>query len=89
MELGCRPYASWMDQRKLEFAFQLATMEAADRLPARVAAASWPRQARKGLPSMHAGVAASLERAVGPNVAELQLRRVPPGQASSGLPVGQ
>jgi hypothetical protein len=70
MELGCRPYASWMDQRKLEFAFRLATM-AADRLPARVAAASWPRQARQGLPGMHAGVVASLERAVGLNVAEL------------------
>jgi hypothetical protein len=42
MELGCRPYASWMDQRKLEFAFRLAVM-GADRLPARVASACWPR----------------------------------------------
>jgi hypothetical protein len=50
--------------------FRLAIMEA-DRLPARVAAASWPRLARKGQPSMHAGVVASLERAVSLNVAEL------------------
>jgi hypothetical protein len=72
MQLGCRPYVSWMDQRKLEFALRRATM-AADRLPARVvAAAGWPRLARKGLPSMHAGVVASLEHAVGLNVATQQ-----------------
>jgi hypothetical protein len=70
MELGCRPYVSWMDQCKLEFAFRLATM-AADSLPARVAAARWPRLARKGLSGMHASMVASLERAVGLNVAKL------------------
>jgi hypothetical protein len=60
-----------MGQRKLEFAFWLATM-AADRLPAWVvAAAGWPQLARKGLPSMHAWVVASLERAVGLNVVGL------------------
>jgi hypothetical protein len=69
MELGCRPYASWMDQRKLEFAFRLAVMDA-DRLPARVASACWPRLKRKGLPSMHACVVAALEHAVGLTVAE-------------------
>jgi hypothetical protein len=63
MELGCRPYVSWTDQRKLELAFRLATM-AADSLPAHVAAAGCPRTARKGLPSMHAGVVASLEHAL-------------------------
>jgi hypothetical protein len=55
MEFGCRPYASWMDQRKPEFAFRLTTM-AADRLPARVVSASWPSVARAGVPAMHAGV---------------------------------
>jgi hypothetical protein len=59
-----------MDQRKLEFSFRLATMEA-DRLPARVAVASWPQLARKGMPCMHDGMVTSLERAVGLNVAEL------------------
>ncbi len=65
MEFGCRPYASWTDQRKLEFTFRLTTM-AADRLPARVASArcSWPAVARTGAPAMHAGVVAALERAV-------------------------
>jgi hypothetical protein len=63
MEFGCRPYASWMDPRKLEFAFRLQTM-AADRLPARVASARWPAVARTGVPAMHAGVVAALERAV-------------------------
>jgi hypothetical protein len=52
-----------MDQRKLEFAFRLKTM-AADRLPARVASASWPVVARKGMPAMHAGVVSALEQAV-------------------------
>ena len=70
MELGCRPYASWMDQRKLEFAFRLAAMEA-DRMPARVASACWPRLARRGLPSMHACVVSALEHAVGLKVADL------------------
>jgi hypothetical protein len=63
MEFGCRPYASWMDQRKLEFAFRLRTM-AADGLPARVASARWPAVARTGVPAMHVGVVAALERAV-------------------------
>jgi hypothetical protein len=70
MELGCRPYASWMDQRKLEFAFRLAAM-AADRLPARVASAGWPSRARKGAPALHSGVVAALERAVDFKVADL------------------
>ncbi len=54
MEFGCRPYASCMDQRKLEFAFRLKTV-AADRSPIRVASARWPAVARKGVPAMHAG----------------------------------
>jgi hypothetical protein len=27
MELGCRSYASWMDQRKLEYAFRLGRID--------------------------------------------------------------
>jgi hypothetical protein len=37
MELGCRSYASWMDQRKLEYAFRLGRMSD-DRLPRHVQA---------------------------------------------------
>jgi hypothetical protein len=62
MEFGCRPYASWMDQLKLGFAFRLKTM-AADRLPARVASARWLAVACKGVPAMHAGLVAAPERA--------------------------
>jgi hypothetical protein len=36
----------------------------ADRLPARVASASWPAVACAGVPAMHAGVVAALKRAV-------------------------
>jgi hypothetical protein len=91
MELGCRPYASWMDQRKLEFAFRLATMMAADSLPARVASACWPRLARKGLPVLHAGVVIALERAVDLDVAPLAAAGNPEGcyQLESSLESGR
>jgi hypothetical protein len=84
MELGCRPYASsWMDQRKLEFAFRLATM-AANRLPARVASACWPRLARKGGPALRAAVVAALERAVAVDVAPLAAAVTPKAPKAAG-----
>jgi hypothetical protein len=69
-------FASWMDQRKLEFAFRLATM-ATDRLPALVASACWRRLARKGVPALHAGMVAALERAVALDVAPLAAAGTP------------
>jgi hypothetical protein len=75
MALGCRPYNySWMDQRKLEFAFRLATM-AADRLPARLdgsgrLAAFGPQRASQHTCWYH-GMVASLEHSAGIEAAEL------------------
>ena len=69
MELGCRPYSSWMDQRKLEFAFRLAGMQA-ERLPRLVSAARWPRGKQQGQPSMHAALVTALEHQVQVRVAE-------------------
>lgn len=51
MELGCRSYSSWMDQRKLEYAYRLALIPAA-RLPSIVAAAAWPAKGPRVPPCM-------------------------------------
>ena len=53
-----------MDQRKLEFAFHLATMQC-DRNPAIVASARWPPARRAGQPRLHLEVVWELERVVG------------------------
>ena len=60
MELGCRPYASWMNQRKLEYAFRLRMMSH-DRLPRRVAEAAWPMPGGQCHERMHAGIVAAIE----------------------------
>jgi hypothetical protein len=66
MELGCRSYSSWMDQRKLEYAYRLATMHPA-RLPSVVSAATWPPPRSRSAP-MHAELAAALQASVGVSV---------------------
>jgi hypothetical protein len=63
MELGCRSYARWMSQRKLEYAFKLRMMSP-DRLPRRVAEAAWPTWPMPGgqcHERMHAGIVAAIE----------------------------
>jgi hypothetical protein len=60
MELGCRPYASWMDQRKLEYAFRLQRMSD-DRLPRHVSEAAWPAVGGQCHERMHAGVVSAIE----------------------------
>jgi hypothetical protein len=60
MELGCRSYASWMDQRKLEYAFRLRQMSA-DRLPRHVAEAAWPTTGGQCHERMHAGLVSAIE----------------------------
>jgi hypothetical protein len=56
MEVGCRSYISWMDQRKLEYAYRLRLM-APSRLPRRVAAAAKPALRR---PCLHSEVVAAV-----------------------------
>jgi hypothetical protein len=56
MEFGCRSYASWLAQRKLEYSFRLRRM-AEDRLPRRVAQAAWPAVGGGRHERMHAGLA--------------------------------
>jgi hypothetical protein len=59
MEVGCRSYISWMDQRKLEYAYRLRLM-APSRLPRRVAAAVWPCKPGLRRPCLHSEVVAAL-----------------------------
>jgi hypothetical protein len=59
MEVGCRSYISWMDQRKLEYAYRLRLM-APSRLPRRVAAATWPARQALRRPCLHSEVVAAL-----------------------------
>ena len=71
MELGCRPYISWMDQRKLEYAYRLRLL-APGRLPKCVAAASWPGRADLRRPCLHSEVVASVVAATGLDLAAAQ-----------------
>ncbi len=59
MELGCKSYASWMDQRKLEYAFRLGRMSD-DRLPRHVSKAAWPAAGGQCHERMHAGVVSAI-----------------------------
>ncbi len=67
MEFGCRSYASWMDQRKLEYAFRLGVMQA-DRLPRRVAEAAWPATSGPKHARLHEGLVQAIAVAAGVDV---------------------
>jgi hypothetical protein len=59
MSSGWRSYISWMDQRRLEYAYRLRLM-APSRLPRRVAAAAWPAKPALRRPCLHSEVVAAL-----------------------------
>jgi hypothetical protein len=63
LEFGCRPYASWMAQRKLEYAVRLQRMPEG-RLPSVVAGAQWTCAHGAKRPVMHTTVVQKLARQV-------------------------
>ena len=63
MEFGCRSYASWAMQRKLEFRFRLRRMPQ-DRLPAIVSKCEWQRKKGAKKPAMHTSQVLKVSRKV-------------------------
>ena len=47
LELGCRPFASWFSQRKLEYAYRLLQQDTC-RLPRQVSEVCWPTKRKSG-----------------------------------------
>ena len=69
LEFGCRPYASWMTQRKIEYQFRIKRMPH-HRLPSLVQRCVWQQSAAGKKPAMHSAQVQTAEKYAGVSVDE-------------------